>query len=123
MPGSEGGRRKLGVVAACPGVGLCCVSRAGLFLPRTTAASAEPWAHFVLSGAATPRSPTRDGSGLDTPDADELAIGGRRLDPGDPSPPHFENLTRSTSGDCRPHGGVLREPLAGYFGLPPFYLI
>ncbi len=26
------------------GGGLCCVSRAGLFLPRTTAASAEPWA-------------------------------------------------------------------------------
>ena len=54
---------------------------------------------------------------------DELAIGGRRLDPGNPSPPRFENLTRSTSGACRPHDGVLREPLAGYFGLPPFYLI
>ena len=41
-----------------PGHGTVLVSRAGLFLPRTTAASAEPWAHFVLPGAAAPRYPT-----------------------------------------------------------------
>ena len=71
--------------------------------------------------------PDRDDSGLDTPSADELAIGGHRLDPGDPSPPlSLQRLalsmmryppTRSAAWRCR------EESPWPYCGLPPFYLI
>ena len=44
---AAGGENRWPPLCSCrlpQGMGLCCVSRAGLFLPRTTAALAWPWA-------------------------------------------------------------------------------
>ena len=97
-----------GVVAACPqGTGLCCVSRAGLLVPRTTVPGGRPWALAIPPGAPAARSqalrwllarerPAGDPRMIAVaitaepegdPSVDELAIGGRRLDPGASPPP------------------------------------
>ena len=104
-----------------PGVGLCCVSRAGLFLPRTTAALAGPW--------ALPSRPARRHRGPRL----------RRLRPGLRSqarracyrwsstrpwcsspPPSLRRLARSTSGARRPHDGVLKRALGRLLRPTPF---
>ena len=121
-----------GVLAACPpGVGLCSFRGRGFCLPRTTAALAGPWALPIPPGAVLRGPRLGDGSvpvtiagRIPPPCTGELDIDGRSARPWcvTPSPARLR-LALSTSGACDHMTVSLREPLAGYCGLPSFYLI
>jgi len=82
----------------------------GVSVPRTTGAVARPWA-LPSCPARRRRGPRLRRLRPGLPGADELAMGGRRLDPGAAPPPSLQRLALSTSGACRPHDGVVKRAL------------
>ncbi len=112
-------------------MGLCSFRGRGFCLPRTTAALAGPWALPIPPGAVLRGPRLGDGSvpvtiagRIPPPCTGELDIDGRSARPWcvTPSPARLR-LALSTSGACDHMTVSLREPLAGYCGLPSFYLI